>query len=83
MAVHSSATGRSAVPAAKTATSSDRGAAGRQTTVEPETWPSWWAASAAVACSASARDRTTGPPSGSASRSPTMATHCSTDFPGP
>src|SRR4051794_15014437 len=57
---HSSATGRSAVPAVMTSTRSDRGAFGRHTTIEPRCSPPGFASSAAAACSVSARVSRTG-----------------------
>ena len=82
VAAHSSATGRSAVPAVANTTRSGRGAAGRQTTVVPRTVAPGFAAVTASSCSGEARVSSTGL-SPSRSSSVTIAAHCSGVLPGP
>ncbi len=77
--MHSSATGRSAVPAVTTATRAPVAVAGRQATVVPVTVPP---AGRTAICSGVARVSTTGP-SAPVSSSFTMAAQWSGSLPGP
>ena len=83
VASHSSATGRSAVPAVSSTTRSGRAGAGRHTTVVPRTSAPGLASTAASIWAWSARVRTTAASSVRASSSAAMRATWSAVLPGP